>query len=130
MQPFRLHPMTVQFTTLARTVAFYDQCMRAFETYRALLALDIHVVRYEALVEDPEPVLADLLGWLDVDWHPGVLAQAETAAARGRAVRTASYQQVAEPVYARSRRRWARYAPFMGDALERLEPWRAHFGYA
>jgi hypothetical protein len=103
--------------------------MRAWETYRAQLPLNVHTVRYEDLTAEPEPVLRGLLDFLGVAWDERVLQHSATAQARGSQVRTASYQQVTEPLYQRATRRWERYAPQMGEALATLEPWRRHFGY-
>jgi tetratricopeptide (TPR) repeat protein len=127
MQPFQQNPMTVQFTSIERTVWFYDRCMRAWETYRTQLPLNAHVVRYEDLTAEPGSVLGGLLDFLNVRWDDRVLKHTETA--QSRVVRTASSSQVREPLYQRATRRWERYAPQMGEALAALEPWRRHFGY-
>lgn len=129
MQNFRIHPVTVQFTDPVRTAFFYAECMRAWEIYRTRLPLNVHEVRYEDLIDNPEPVLRDLLAFLELEWDPSVLSHADTARSRGRGVRTASYQQVTHGLYRHSSGRWRRYQAHMDKMLRYLEPWRAHFGY-
>jgi len=130
MQNFRVNHATVQFTSPQRTAVFYDACMRAWTTYLERLPLRVHYLRYEDLVVEPEKHLRALLTFLGEDWHPGVLEHTQTAEDRGRSVRTASYQQVAAPLYRRAAGRWRRYGAHMGAILDVVEPWRQHFGYS
>jgi hypothetical protein len=49
----------------------------------------------------------------------------------GRApVRSASYQQVAEPIHRRSAGRWVHYRPQLAPYLDALRPLAAHYGYS
>ena len=52
-----------------------------------------------------------------------------TALNRGR-IKTASYAQVAQPIYSRSAGRWTNYRKYLEPILPVLEPWIAKFGYS
>jgi len=47
---------------------------------------------------------------------------------RGR-IKTASYSQVAEPIYTRSSGRWRNYRKHLEPVFPILEPWARKFGY-
>jgi hypothetical protein len=42
---------------------------------------------------------------------------------QNHAVKTASLSQVRQPIYQSSQRRWARYAPYLGEIATRLAPY-------
>ncbi|TVQ63968.1 MAG: sulfotransferase [Phycisphaerales bacterium] len=78
--------------------------LRAFWTERGLL--DVHVVRYESLVREPEVESRALLAFLGLDWDASVLEFWR----KGRRVLTASSEQATRPIYAQSIGRAARFA--------------------
>lgn len=84
---------------------WYRQHERVMAHWRSLYADDILSVDYDELVADPEPVVRELLEFLDLDWDPACLDFNRA----GRAVRTASVWQVREPLYRRSSGRWRNY---------------------
>jgi len=57
-----------------------------------------------------------------------VLDHESTALNRGR-IKTASYSQVAQPIYDRSAGRWRNYRKHLEPILPVLEPWVAQLGY-
>ncbi len=61
----------------------------------------ILVQDYETLVDDPEPNIRRLIDWVGLDWHPDCL---QSHRARS-VVRTASINQVRQPIYKRSVKR-------------------------
>lgn len=65
---------------------------------------------YEDLVAHPEDSLRRVLAFLDLPWHPALLAFHES----DREVRTASYDQVRSPIHTRSVGRAEAYAPWLG----------------
>jgi Tfp pilus assembly protein PilF len=92
----------------------WDDMLHYYRAYRRLMAHwqacfgnDIITVRYEALVAQPEAVIADLARQLGL---PGT-----AAAANGQIIRTASVWQVRQPVHARSRGRWRNYEAQIGE---------------
>jgi Sulfotransferase family len=94
--------------------------------YRAELGLNYHAVRYEDLVDAPEPNLRALLEFLGEPWEERCLA----FHANARYARTASYAQVKEPLYRRSRLRYRNYRKEVDAILPVLAPAIDALGYS
>jgi tetratricopeptide (TPR) repeat protein len=118
----------VNFTSLEGTAQLYDQMMRFWMQCREILPLITHRVRYERLVEDPEPEMRALTAFLGLPWTDAILDNRSTAKDRGF-INTPSYAQVTEPLYDRSIGRWERYREQMKPVLPILAPWVQRFGY-
>ena len=73
-------------------------------------------VDYEAVVEDLEREARRMLDFLGLPWDERVLKFHETE----RPIRTASVNQVREPIYRTSTGRWKRHATQLGPLLEAL----------
>jgi hypothetical protein len=104
----------------------YDQTElgRFHRAYQALMAHWRSVlpashfieVDYEAVVDDIEGQARRMLDFLGLPWDARVLKFHETE----RPVRTASVNQVREPIYRTSARRWKKHAPQLGPLLAAL----------
>ena len=94
--------------------------------YRAEMPLRYLPVRYEDIVEKQEASVRTLLGFVGEDFHPGCLDFHENR----RYARTASYAQVTEKLYARSRFRFRDYLPHLEPLLPTLAPLIERLGYA
>ena len=127
MQPFQLHPGTVHFFTLEDAARLYAETMGLWQHFLGVLPLEYHVMRYEDLLDDFEHQTRRLLDFLGVGWDESVRRYTEHA--RTRRVRTASYHQVVEPLYRRSRYRWRRYAKHLAPVMDVLRPYIEYFGY-
>ena len=125
---FKLNDGMSNFLRLDTTAELYDLSFRYFEKARDLIGLPVHTVVYENVIEDRERELRALLDFLSLDWSDDVLDHETTALNRGR-IKTASYAQVAQPIYDRSAGRWHNYRKHLGPVLPVLEPWVAKFGY-
>jgi tetratricopeptide (TPR) repeat protein len=86
----------------------YRQLMEHWATVLPGRAID---VSYEALVEDPDTQIPDLVAKAGLAWDPAALRFHE----RAGGVATASASQVRQPIYQSSVQRWRRHA-------ERLQP--------
>jgi len=85
------------------------QSRRLMDHWKAILDLPILEVRYERLVADPAREFPRLVAFLGLDWDERCLAFHGT----GRTLRTLSYDQVNQPLYTSSVRRWERYARYL-----------------
>ena len=107
--------LDAQFATgldaIAHSIALQTRLMRHWQS---VLPLPIHELRYESLVESPEPEARRLLAFLDLPWEPACLEFHRS----NRAVQTPSRWQVREPIHGRSAGRWRRYA----DSLPAFDP--------
>ena len=91
---------------LGRYYARYAALMRHFNK---VLPGRIFRVSYESLVDDLEGETRRLLAYCGLDFEPATLRYFD----RGAAVRTASSEQVRQPIYRSSIGRWRRFEPWL-----------------
>lgn len=128
-QLYAANEVFVHFDSLEESARIYGRVMDAWEQARAAIpASQVHVVRYEALVDQPAAVVAGVFGFLGVP-EPAATTDHREVLAR-REVHTNSYQQVAEPVHTRSRNRWRSYSRELQPVMEQLRPCVERYGYA
>jgi len=125
---FSLNDAMANFLDLGDAARLYDLAMTCWEESRRLLPLNVHIVRYERMIEDPAAEVRPLIAFLDLPWDEAMLDHQRTARGRGY-VATASYAQVTEPLYGRASGRWKRYREEMAPVLPVLEPWARRLGY-
>ena len=116
------------FHTLEEAVYLYDRVFRLWTQYNEVLNLNVIEVKYENLVENVERACRPVLEFLELPWHPGILDHERTARNRPF-IRTASYNQVIQPVYSQASGRRLRYRDHLEPVLPTLEPWIERFGY-
>lgn len=96
------------------------------ETMRQLPDTRFLRVRYEDLVTQPEPILKEILSFLDLPWEPACLNFNQSA----RTARTASYAQVTRTLYQTSKKRYLHYLVCIdAETLALLTPIIAEAGY-
>ena len=100
-------------------------CAHYYRTYVELMAYfdavlpgRIHRVIHERLVEDPEQELQNLLAHCGLAFEPQCLRFFETE----RPVRTASSEQVREPLHSRGLNHWRHFEPWLGALKQNLGP--------
>jgi tetratricopeptide (TPR) repeat protein len=128
MQNFLVTESTASFLDLGNAALAYDRTMTYWKKCRGIFPLKVHTVRYEDMVDDLESELRPLLDFLGLEWDDRVLDHQKTATQRGY-IRTPSYHQVTEKIYARASGRWTRYRKHIEAALPILTPWVEEFGY-
>lgn len=128
MRAFGLNEAMRHFLTLEGTAAYYAAVMQIGRQCLDRGDLPIHLLRYEALVEDTEGEARKLCEFLGVVWDPAMLKFQETA--RRRRINTPSYSQVVQPVYRSARARWQHYEKQLAPVLPVLQPFVEYFGYA
>lgn len=78
----------------------------------------VHRVIYERMVADSEAEVRQLLAHLDLPFEPACLKFWEN----DRAVRTASSEQVRQPIFSDAVEHWRRFEPWLGPLLTELNP--------
>ncbi len=116
------------FHSLEEAAFLYDEVFGLWEQIAELLAPRVLEVRYEDLVENAEGACRAVVDFIGLPWHPAVLDYQRTARERPY-IRTASYNQVIQPLYSGASGRWRRYRDFIEPVLPTLEPWIDRFGY-
>jgi tetratricopeptide (TPR) repeat protein len=128
----RRHPMGASFSAFKQHFArgqnfSYDltELGRYWRDYARLMAHfdrvlpgKVHRVLYEATVEDTETEVRRLLDHCGLPFEPACLSFHETR----RAVRTASAEQVRQPIYREGLDQWRRYEPWLGPLKDALGP--------
>lgn len=124
---FRIGAATYEFTSLEGTARHYDAVMRLTERCLAAYPLEVHEVRYDALVGDFDTTTGALCRAIGVPWSAAMRDFAGTARRRG--VATASATQVRRALYDGGGQ-WRRYATQLEPVLPLLSPWVERFGFA
>lgn len=128
MQSFAINHAMANFLDLGDSARLYDLVLAFWERVLQVLPIDVHIVRYEAMVDDLEAEARAVLDFLGLPWDPAVLDHRRTARARGT-ISTPSYSQVIKPIYREASGRWERYRAQMAPVLPILAPWALRLGY-
>ncbi len=116
------------FRTLAGACKLYDFALSRWFTQFKLEDERVCYVRYETLVTDFESELRRVLQFLGVEWHPTVLAFAETA--QNRHATTPSYEKVRKGLTLGVQSTWRSYRQLFNSAETKpLAKWVGFFGY-
>lgn len=129
MQNFKPTESMSSFLDLANASRTYDRIFAYWEQCRQVLPLNVHMLRYEDMVEDVESEMRPLFDFLGLEWQDSVLDHQKTAKERGY-IRTPSYAQVTQKIYSSASGRWQRYRQYMNEVLPILAPWAERYGYA
>lgn len=93
---------------------FYNQYDRLMKHWESVVDVPIMTVQYEDMVEDKAALSKKLIEFCDLEWNDSILDFHDSK----RAIATASYDQVRQPIYKTSRERWRNYekhiAPLIG----------------
>jgi tetratricopeptide (TPR) repeat protein len=128
MQHFDVNDAMANFLELEAAARLYDLVLGFWTKCTETFPLDVHVLRYEALVADKEKEMRALLDFLGLGWDEKVLDNEGIARARGP-IATPSYAQVAQPIYRRASGRWRLYREQLAPVLPLLLPWAERLGY-
>ncbi|WP_170789179.1 tetratricopeptide repeat-containing sulfotransferase family protein [Ruegeria lacuscaerulensis] len=99
---------------LGRYYNAYTRLMRHWQTVLPQGAF--HTIRYEALVDDIDTVARGLIDYCGLDWSESCL---EFYTGKRR-VRTASVQQVRQPLYTTSKEKWRRYEKHLQPLIKTI----------
>ena len=109
------------------TLAFHMvETWRLVDHYIAEMDLRYARVRYEDLLNDPEGEMRRLLEFIGEPWDPRCLDFHKSV----RVARTASYAQVAQPLYRSSQERWRHYHKHLEPVIPALTPLIEKLGYS
>jgi tetratricopeptide (TPR) repeat protein len=110
-------------TDIGRYYADYVALMDHFDT---VLPGRVHRVIYEAMIEDPEAQIRALLDHCGLPFEPACLSFHEN----DRAVRTASSEQVRQPLFKTAVEHWQNYESFMQPLKQALGECLETYPYA
>jgi tetratricopeptide (TPR) repeat protein len=102
---------------------YFLQYQRMMDYWHELLPGRILTVQYEDVVSDLETQVRRIIEYCELPWEESCLRFHET----DRPVRTASSEQVRQPIYSGSVGYWKRYEDQLGELIEVLEPVRDRY---
>jgi len=134
------HPLDVVLSVFSNLLTHGFYCAYALESaarhyalvmdlvdhYRNELDLRYMRVRYEDIVDDQEATIRRVMAFVGEEFDPGCLAFHENR----RYARTASYAQVSERLYDRSRFRYKNYLARLEPVIPILQPTIERLGYS
>ena len=97
---------------------YYRDYVRLMAHFDAVLPSRVHRVHYEAMVDDTEMEVRRLLDYCGLPFEEGCLRFFENK----RAVRTASSEQVRQPVYREGIDQWRHFEPWLSPLKDALGP--------
>ena len=95
---------------------YYHHYHRLMQHWKSALDLPILTVRYEDMIADQEAVTRKMLEFCDLEWDERCLQFHKSE----RHVATASYDQVRQKIYTKSRARWKNYEKHIAPLLDAL----------
>lgn len=96
--------------------AHYKAYRRLMAHWHEALTIPVLEVPYEELVKEPDTWIRRMLAFCNLEWDDRCLRFYDTK----RDVNTPSYNQVKQPIYARSVGRWKNYERHLGPLIESL----------
>lgn len=127
MQAFTPNPAMINFIDMESTTDFYHHVMDLWLNYRKNLPINWHQYRYEDLIDDFDETTSEIFSFLELDYPEN--AELFYEAVQDKAIKTPSYQDVATPIYSRSKARWKNYEQYLEPYMDRLAPFINDFGY-
>jgi hypothetical protein len=112
-------------SSLTAAATHYVRVMDLVQHYRAEMPLRYLRVRYEDVIDNQETTVRTVLEFIGARFDPRCLRFHENQ----RSARTASYAQVTEPLYDRSRYRYRHFRARLQPALPILAPVIERLGY-
>jgi len=97
---------------------YYLQYQRIMDHWHEVVPGKVLDVQYEDVVADLEGQVKRILNHCELDWEDSCLRFHETS----RSVKTASSEQVRQPIYSSSVNSWRHYESHLGPLIETLEP--------
>ena len=128
MQNFKLNSAMAIMVDLEQIVKLYCLAMETFKISRIKYNLNVHIIKYEDLLEDVTGESTSLLKFLGLNWETQMEDYRSTAIKRGR-INTPSYAQVSQPIYKDAKYRWINYKDYLEKYSDKIEPWIDEFGY-
>lgn len=101
---------------LSDIAAYYNGYLKIMDHWDTVLPGKVVHVQYEDLIRDPEPVITDILARIGVAFEPACLEFYTTK----RAIRTASSEQVRQPLYDTGIGAWKRVETHLSELKDGL----------
>lgn len=105
------------FTQDLKTIGrYYKRYEKLMNHWHQVLSPPIYDLSYEALVSNPDTEIRKLLAFCELPWHPDCLSPHKSR----EDTKTASYNQVRQPINTQSIERWRHYEKHLQPLKEAL----------
>ena len=107
-QAFEPNNAMSNFRSINSSAKIYDLTMDMWVSYKNKLELKHVMSKYEALIDDFDSHISNILDFLNLDWDENIKNYRDTALKRGK-INTPSSSQVIQPLYKTSIEKWRNY---------------------
>ncbi|MFK5891833.1 MAG: tetratricopeptide repeat protein [Pseudomonadota bacterium] len=108
------HPWIYDLNDVANV---YLEYLRLIKHWKSILTIPILDIQYEELVDNQESISRKIIEFCGVDWNDSCLQFHENT----RFAKTASYDQVRQPMYKKSVARWKNYESHIKPLIDILK---------
>ncbi len=126
-QLFQVNEAMRHFLDWRQTAAFLNRCGFAGLAAAPLIAKRIDWHRYEDFVTRPDARARDILGFLQLDWHPRMRHFQKHLS--GTNINTPSYHRVTQTIDSSRTARWKNYQSEIETVVDELRPLVTACGY-
>jgi tetratricopeptide (TPR) repeat protein len=95
---------------------YYNEYKRLMQHWEQVIDIPMLTVDYEEMIEDSEAMSKKILDFCEIEWQDSVMDFHNSK----RAVATASFEQVRQPIYKTSKARWKNYEKHIGPLKDAL----------
>jgi tetratricopeptide (TPR) repeat protein len=127
IQRFKLNKKMMNFLTLHTASRFYNITMGLYLSYRELVPLLMHEIKYEDLTENLKGETRNLTDFLEIEWSPAMLQYHSKAT--NRVINTPSYTEVIKPIHCKAVYRWKNYRRQLAPILPDVKTYIDQLGY-
>ncbi len=111
---------------LEYVASHYQLMMDLIDHYKTAIDMRYLEVRYQDLIEEQEMTVRSLLKFLNLEWSDECLRHQKSR----RLVKTASYEQITQPIYTSSLNRYKNYWDEVQPIIPMLKPLIERYGYS
>ena len=103
---------------LIESASHYNLYRELTDHWHDLMGDDVLSVDHEKLTANPKEEISRILNYCDLDWSDKCLNFHKEV----KTVKTASFEQVRNPITHKERMAWQDYEPYLGDLIDNIKP--------
>jgi tetratricopeptide (TPR) repeat protein len=103
---------------LTEAARHYNLYREMTDHWHKMMGDDVLVVDHQKLTSDPQKGIEELLNYCDLDWNDKCLNFHKEV----KQVKTASFEQVRNPITHKERMAWQDYEPYLDELIKNIRP--------
>ena len=107
-------PFTNSLEDIVNFYKFYEEIM---EFWKNKISSEIHEIKYETLIEEPEKNIKEILKFCELDWSEKCLNHHKNS----KSIKTASATQARKPIYKTALKSTSNYLEFINPLIQKLK---------